>query len=127
MRWLNIAHVPLVTLLVLACSAESGDAEKQLAPGTGASSAAPGEVGQDPGASVTLAVGHCFVEPVRVAGREWVTKRPYVGYGGGLPRGFTEDGRFLIESATSAVFVAEGGAEIGFKVAPNPMPQRPCR
>jgi hypothetical protein len=76
---------------------------------------------------VTLAVGHCFVEPIHAAGRDWVTRRTYMGYGGGLPRGFTEGGRFSIVSRTEAKFVADGGAEISFKVAPDPLPTRFCR
>jgi hypothetical protein len=127
MRLLNLVPVTLVTALALGCSAESEDAGGQPAPSYGDSSVASAEPGQCPGTSVTLAVGHCFVEPLRVGGREWVAKRPHVGYGDGLPRDFTEEGRFLIKSATTAAFVADGGAQIGFKVAPDPLPQRGCR
>jgi hypothetical protein len=127
MRLLNLVPVTLVTALALGCSAASEDAGEEPAPSNGDSSVASAEPGQGLGTSVTLAVGHCFVEPLRVAGREWVTKRLYVGYGGGLPRDFTEEGRFLIRSATTATFVADGGAQIGFKVAPGPLPQRGCR
>ncbi len=50
-----------------------------------------------------------------------------MGYGGGLPEGFTEDGRFVIEEVDAALFVADGGAEIPFEVAPDPMPKHSCR
>ena len=63
-----------------------------------------------------------FVEPIRVAGREWVTRRTLVGYGGGLPRGFTEEGNFFVVSKTEAKFVADGVANLRFKIAPDPRP-----
>jgi hypothetical protein len=127
MRLLYLVPVTLVTALALGCSVESEDAGGQPAPSNGDSSVVSAEPGQGRGTSVTLAVGHCFVDPLRVAGREWVTKRPMVGYGGGLPRDFTEEGRFLIKSATTATFVADGGGQIGFKAAPDPLPQWGCR
>ena len=133
MRSLNLVPSTLIVALAVGCSAAPGDAGEQPAASKGDySSIASNEAGganllQRPRTGVTLAVGHCFVEPLRVAGREWVTQKPYVGYGGGLPRGFTEDGRFVIKSATTAIFVAEGGAQIEFKVAPGQLRQRGCR
>jgi hypothetical protein len=76
---------------------------------------------------VTLTVGHCFIEPIRVEGTKWVTRRTYMGAGGGLPRRFTSEGTFTILSALEATFVADGGAEVAFKVAPKPLPTRGCR
>ena len=136
MRSLNLVPSTLIVALAVGCSAAPGDAgEQPAASKDDYSSLASNEAGrsepppapQAPRTGVTLAVGHCFVEPLRVAGREWVTQKPYVGYGGGLPRGFTEDGRFVIKSATTAIFVAEGGAQIEFKVAPGQLRQRGCR
>lgn len=75
---------------------------------------------------VVLTVGHCFVEPIQVAGRTWVTKRAYLGYGA-LPRRFTRQGTFAVLDDSQATFIADGGAEVAFKVAPKPLPTRGCR
>lgn len=79
------------------------------------------------GQRVTLDVGHCYVEPIRVGNRTWVTKRTLFGYGGGIPRHFTPEGTFVMRSATKATFIADGGAEVPFKLAPKPLPMRGCR
>jgi len=76
---------------------------------------------------VTLEVGHCFVEPIRVAGQMWVTRRTYLGYGGGVPRRFMTKGSFVITRRSEAIFLADGGAHVRFKVAPTPLPTRGCR
>ena len=79
------------------------------------------------GQVVTLQVGHCFIEPIEVAGMSWVSRRTYVGYGGGLPRGFTPRGVFVVEDTARAKFVADGGGEIAFKPAPPRTPLLGCR
>ena len=121
----SLSAMLLTTVLLVGCTPEPKDAEGTL-PGEQDATAAPGQV-EDAGAKVTLKVGHCFVEPLKVSGRRWVTRKAYVGYGGGLPQGFSENGRFVIEDATTARFIANQGAEILFKVAPDPMPQRICQ
>lgn len=125
MRRLNVLPALLAATLCVSCSAPTTDAPRQ----SETAELQPDRAGETPQTRtpVTLEVGHCFVEPVRIGGLEWVTRRPYVGYGGGLPKGFTEEGMFQVESGTSAVFIAEGGAEIRFKVAPDPIPERACR
>lgn len=125
MRWSVVPVAVLTVVLSGACS--SPDPRPVPGPGASPPPAAVQSGDPTPGRRVTLEVGHCFVEPVRVAGREWVTVEPYVGHGGGLPRDFTDEGVLRVESATSAVFLADGGAEIAFEVAPDPRPVRACR
>ncbi len=118
----------LTCLMLLGCSADDGGAPQ--AEGSSASSADGVEQPSDEvaeGRRVTLDVGHCYVEPIRVGNKIWVTRRTLFGYGGGIPRRFTPEGTFVVTSATEATFIADGGAEVRFKVAPKPLPVRGCR
>jgi hypothetical protein len=127
----SIMRLPNVSLVLLAAAlCSSCSTTNQSVPSRSETTEPPAGAEREttqPGDRLTLQVGHCFVEPLALAGREWVTKRPYMGHGGGLPERFTDDGMFQIESATSALFIAEGGAEIAFKVAPDPLRVRGCR
>ena len=115
-------------ILVAGCSADTSQDSTPLP--TPTSDAAPVEQTTEmvvEGEVVTLEVGHCYVDPVRADGQSWVTRRTLVGGGGGLPRDFTPRGVFVVESATQAKFVADGGGVIPFKPAPSRIPARPCR
>ena len=99
-----------------------------MAPPFRTSTDAPVQPGNDRGdrQRVTLVVGHCYVEPVRVEGQTWITKRTLIGEGGGIPRDFTPEGTFVVLSGSAATFIADGGANVGFKVAPSPLQGRSC-
>ena len=127
MRRIGLLLAASVGVLLLGCSPESSNPNKDAQPRSAASSPDDGTAEAVPNElDVTLTVGHCFVEPIHVAGRDWVTRRD-LGYGGWVPKGFTEDGTFVVLNQTEATFLATGGAEVAFKVAPDPLLLRSCR
>ncbi len=133
MRIVHLLAGGTTALLLVACSPGSPGLSGAPEPEAPAPSASV-EAAPEPAVSrartrrVTLTVGHCFIEPVQVAGRRWVTTRPYVGHGGGLPRGFTPEGRFVVASSgVEAWFVADGGARIRFEVRSDSPPLPACR
>ena len=74
---------------------------------------------------VTLALGHCDIEPIEAAGRKWAAVER-IGWGGELPVGFSQRGRFVVVGADQARFDADRGARVEFKRLTGPL-LRVCR
>lgn len=72
-------------------------------------------------ATVTLDVGHCWVEPVEFDGDRWgIPLRRQFGWGGGLPGNWQGSGEMARMSESRARYVDKGGAVIYFLPADAP-------
>lgn len=73
---------------------------------------------------VEVTLWHCGVDPLFVAGQEWVVQDPPFD-ATNAPESFTGRGRFERKSAITAVYVDDGGEQILFEVVPDWEPP-PC-
>ena len=74
---------------------------------------------------VTLVVGHCYIEPLRRVGLDWIEADTALGTGGDQPENFSGTGTFTIVSQTAATFTDELGLVVAFK--PDDGTPRGCR
>jgi hypothetical protein len=81
--------------------------------------------------SVTLALGHCYVEPVTIAGHPWVQRfepgDTAIGQGGPVPPDFTGTGTITILSDTEARYEDQTGLMVPFVLDDGTLPPRECR
>lgn len=74
-----------------------------------------------PSARVTVAVDHCFVQPVTFAGERWnVPFGDQFGWGGGLPPDWQGAGEIVRVSADEARYTDDGGATVVLKHVDDP-------